>query len=94
MIEKGDIEKQLQSHGWFTKLVEDQLKLDKTTYHAFGENVDSSELKNKFKNVTIRKRKLLPLTSENKLKDIPSIYTKIPADRAKKWRRQKTFLVI
>ena len=94
MIEKGDIEKQLQSHGWFTKLVEDQLKLDKTTYHAFGENVDSGELKNKFKNVTIRKRKLLPLTSENKLKDIPSIYTKIPADRAKKWRRQKTFLVI
>ena len=94
MIEKGDIEKQLQSHGWFTKLVEDQLKLDKTTYHAFGENVDSGELKNKFKNVTIRKRKLLPLTSENKLKDIPSIYTKIPADRAKKWRQQKTFLVI
>ena len=84
MIEKGDIEKQLQSHGWFTKLVEDQLKLDKTTYHAFGENVDSGELKNKFKNVTIRKRKLLPLTSENRLKDIPSIYTKIPADRAKK----------
>ena len=87
MIEKGDIEKQLQSHGWFTKLVEDQLKLDKTTYHAFGENVDSSELKNKFKNVTIRKRKLLPLTSEaseDRSKDIPSIYTKIPADRAKK----------
>ena len=84
MIEKGDIEKQLQSHEWLTKLVEDQLKLDKTTYHTFGENVDSGELKNKFKNVTIRKRKLLSLTSENRLKDIPSIYTKIPADRAKK----------
>ena len=55
MIEKGDIEKQLQSHEWLTKLVEDQLKLDKTTYHTFGENFESGELKNKFKNVTIRK---------------------------------------
>ena len=27
---------------------------------------------------------LLPLTSEDRLKDIPRIYTKIPADRAKK----------
>ena len=84
MIEKGNIEKQLQSHEWLTKLVEDQLKLDKTTYHTFGENFESSELKNKFKNITIRKRKLLSLTSEDRLKDIPSIYTKIPADRAKK----------
>ena len=94
MIKKADIEKQLQSREWLTKLVEDQLKLDKITYHTLAENFESGKLKNKFKNVTIRKRKLLPLTSENKLKDIPSIYTKIPADRAKKWRRQKTFLVI
>ena len=55
-----------------------------TTYHTFGENFESGELKNKFKNVTIRKRKLLLLTSEEGLKDIPSIYTKIPADHAKK----------
>ena len=66
-----------------TKLTEDQLKLNKT-YHTFGENFESNELKNKFKNVTIRKRKLLPLTSEDILKDLPSIYTQIPADRAKK----------
>ena len=39
---------------------------------------------NEFKNVTVRKRKLLPLTSEDKLKDLPSIYTTIPADRTKK----------
>ena len=98
LIKKTDIEKQLQSYEWLTKLVEDQLKLDKATYHTFGENFESSELKNKFKNITIRKRKLLSLTSEDRLKDIPSIYTKIPADRAKKCgrkqRRQKTFLVI
>ena len=54
------------------------------TYHTFGENFGSNELKNKFKNVTIRKRKLMPLTSEDRLKDLPSIYTQIPADWAKK----------
>ena len=36
----------------------------------------------------------LPLTSEDRLRDIASIYTKIPTARAKNWRRQKTFLVI
>ena len=46
--------------------------------------MESNKLKNKFKNVTIQKRKLLPLTSEDRLKDLPSIYTQIPADRAKK----------
>ena len=50
----------------------------------FGENFESNKLKNKFKNVTIRKRKLLPLTSEDRLKGLPSIYTKIPAYVAKK----------
>ena len=84
MIKKADIEKQLQSREWLTKLVEDQLKLDKITYHTLAENFESGKLKNKFKNVTIRKRKSLPLASEDKLKDIPSIYTKIPADCVKK----------
>ena len=41
-------------------------------------------MKNEFKNVTVRKRKLLPLTSEDKLKDLQRIYTTIPADRTKK----------
>ena len=79
LIKKADIEKQLQLHEWLTKLIEDQLKLNKT-YHTFGENFESNELKNKFKNVTIRKRRLLSLTSEDRLKDLPSIYTQIPAD--------------
>ena len=91
LIKKTDIEKQLQSYEWLTKLVEDQLKLDKATYHTFGENFESSELKNKFKNVTTRKRKLIPLTSEDRLKVIPSIYTKIPADPAKKIEGAKNF---
>ena len=81
-ITNPDIEKQLQSHEWFTKLIEDQLKMNKT-YHTFGENFESNKLKNKFKNVTILKRKLLSLTSEDRLKNLLSIYTQIPADRAK-----------
>ena len=70
-------------HEWLTELIEDQLKLNKT-YHTFGENFESNKLKNKFKNVTIRKRKLLPLTSADRLKDLLSIYTQIPVDWAKK----------
>ena len=69
-------------HEWLTQLVEDQLKQNKA--YNFGENFENKELKNKFKNVTVRKRKLLPLTSEDRLKELPSIYTKIPADRTKK----------
>ena len=45
LIKKADIEKQLQSHEWLTKLIEDQLKLNKT-YYTFGENFESYEVKN------------------------------------------------
>ena len=62
-IKKEDIEKQLQSHEWLTQLVEDQLK-QRETYYNFGDNFEKKQTKNKFKNVTMRKRKLLPLTSE------------------------------
>ena len=41
-------------------------------------------MKNKFKNITVRKRKLLPFTSEDRSKDLPSIYITTPADRTKK----------
>ena len=70
-------------HEWLTQLVEDQLKQNRK-YYSFGENFENRELKNKSKNVTVIKRKLLPLTSEYRLKDLPSIYTTIPADRTKK----------
>ena len=92
-IKKADIEKQLQSQEWLTQLVEDQLKQNKT-YYNFGENFENKELKNKFRNVTVRKRKLLPLTSEDRLKDLPSIYTKIPGDCTKKLNLLKKYLVM
>ena len=68
-------------HEWFTRLVEDQLKQNKT-YHSFGENHENREFKNKFPYITTRqrKRKLLPLTSEDRLKDLPSIFKTVPAD--------------
>ena len=53
LIKKADIEKQLQSHEWLTKLIEDQLKLNKT--YTFGENFESNELKNNFKNLQFEK---------------------------------------
>ena len=53
LIKKTGIEKQLQLHEWLSKLIEDQLKLNKT-YHTFCENFESNKLKNTFKNVTIR----------------------------------------
>ena len=81
------------SHEWLKKLIEDQLKLNKT-YHTFGENFESNELKNNFKNVTIRKRRLQPLTLEERLKDLPSIYTQIPSDRAKKIEKYSKLITI
>ena len=82
-IKKEDIEKQLQSHERLTQLVEDQLKQNET-YYNFGEDYENKKQKNKFKNVTVRKRKLLPLTSEDRLKEMPSFYSLIPADKTKK----------
>ena len=79
---KQNIEKQLQTHEWIIKLVEDKLQKDKT-YYTFGENFENYNLQKKDKfnsNVTLRKRKLNPLTSKERL---PSIFTQIPADRAK-----------
>ena len=89
-INKQNIEKQLQTHQLITKLIEDQLQADKT-YYMFGENFENSRLKKHKLNITIRKRKLYLLTSEERLKDLPSIYTEIPTDRAKKIQAAKEF---
>ena len=40
--------------------------------------------KNPYDNVTNRKRKLLPITSEDRLKVLPSLYTEVPTDQSKK----------
>ena len=81
------------------QLIENQIKLNKTTYQNFGDEYKGNKLKNKFRNVTTRKKRksfstanyfplsshdALRLTSEDRLRDIASIYTKIPTDRAKK----------
>ena len=79
-IKKADIEKQLILHQWLNKSIEDQLIANKS-YQKFGENFEGNQLKNKFKNVTIRKRKLRLLTSDYRLKDLLSTYTKIPIDK-------------
>ena len=64
-IKKVDIEKQLESHKWLNTLITDQLIVNKS-YYKFGENYEGNEIDNKSKNVTIRKRKLLPSTSEDR----------------------------
>ena len=86
------------------QLIEDQIKLNKTAYQNLGNEYRSDQLKNKFRNVTIRKKRksfstanhfllsaqdALPLTSEDRLKDIGSIYTKLPANWAKKIEASK-----
>ena len=79
--------------------MENQIKLNKTTYQNFADDYNGNKLKNKFRNVTTRKKRksfstanyfplsshdALRLTSEDRLRDIASIYTKIPTDRAKR----------
>ena len=86
------------------QLIEDQIKLNKTAYQNLGNQYRGDQLKNKFRNVAIRKKRksfstanhfllsaqdVLPLTSEDRLKDIASIYTKLPANRAKKIEASK-----
>ena len=89
---KQNIEKQLQTHGWIIKLIEDSYK--KIKHIMFGKNFEKYNLhkKDKFNsNVTLRKRKLYPLTSEERLKDLPSIFTQIPTDWTKRIEAAKFF---
>ena len=98
-MKKTDIKWQLKSHKWLNQLIEDQIKLNKTAYQNFGNEYRGDQLKNKFRNVTTRKKRKpfstanyfplsaqddLSLTSEDRLRDIASIYTKVPADPVKK----------
>ena len=98
-MKKAYIEQQFQSHKWLNQQTEDQIKSNKTTYQNFGDEYKGNKLKSKFRNVTTRKKRksfstanyfslsthdALLLTSEDRLRDIASIYTKIPTDRAKR----------
>ena len=82
LTNKQNIVKQLQTHQRITELIEEQLQADKT-YYTFGENFENSRLTKSRSNIIARKRKLYPLTSEERLKDLASIYTEIPTDHTK-----------
>ena len=56
-MKKAYIEQQFQSHKWLNQLTEDQIKLNKTTYQNFGDEYKGNKLKNKFRNVTTRKKR-------------------------------------
>ena len=57
LMKKTDIEQQLQSHKQLNQLIEDQIKLNKTTYQNFGDEYKGNKLKNKLRNVTTRKNR-------------------------------------
>ena len=88
-----DIEDHLQSHECLNQLIEDQLK-NNTISYSFGQDYENRKFSNKFPYITTRKRKLLNsyqklLTSEDRLKDLPSIFKKTPADDHKKTESTK-----
>ena len=78
---KKDIEKQLESHDWLQKLIDDQIKVNNISF-SFGQ-YDSDSQKKKFKNVTKRKKRPSPLTSDDRLEEMPSIskHSLVPANK-------------
>ena len=91
--EKQFIENKLDKNSWIKKLIDDQL--NEENYFTFGENFQEFEpigntpkdekiRKNPYDNVKTRKRKLLSITSERRLKELPSLYTEISTDQTKK----------
>ena len=100
--EKQFIENKLDTNSWLKKLNDDQLK-NEENYSTFGENFQEFELigntligekirKNPYDNVTNRKIKLLPITSESRLKELPGLYTEI-FFTLKRLKQQKIFLI-
>ena len=88
---KKDIEEQLVSHDWLQKLIDDQIGLNKNSF-SFGHYNDNQ--KNKFKNVTKRKKRLLsPLATEDRLKEMLSIYSLLLI-KSKKSSQLRTFIAI
>ena len=93
---KTYIENKINSSSWIQELIDGQLKDEE--YYLFGENFEEFELigntlrsstfdnrKNPYENVTTRKRKkLMPITFEKRLKELPSIYPVITADQTNK----------
>ena len=64
---KENIGKQLESHSWLQVLVEDQLKSNENSFE-FTQDYENKNHKNKLKNVTIRKKRLLPSDVNQKIR--------------------------
>ena len=101
--EKQHIENKINANSWIKKLIDDQLKT-KENYFTFGENFQEFEpigntpkdekiRKNPYDNVTTRKRKRLLITSERRVKELPSLYTEISTDQTKKITLLKKCLI-
>ena len=91
-LEKNVIENKIVNMKWLNQLVKNQL-INKSDYYTFHENFKENKTtgaktknvrKNPYDNLTIRKRKLLSLTLNERLEELPSIYTGIPTDETKK----------
>ena len=79
---KKNIEKQIESHSWLKHLIDDQLNKHKDKSFSFGNYDDKTPNKNKFKNVTQRKKRYKPLYL--KYLEAPSIYSSVPTNKRKK----------
>ena len=73
----------MESHDWLQKLIDDQTKLNENSFN-FGHYDSSNNQKIKFKNVIKRKKRFMPLTTEDRLKEIPSIYSLVAGNKIKK----------
>ena len=89
---KEKIEKKLDKNKWLKSLIDDQIKNESLLFRSdFEENISPKKNKrNKrrkipYENITTQKRKqIMSITSEERLKELPSIYTKIPTDQTSK----------
>ena len=93
IIEKLDktpnknIENQLESQKWLQNLVDDQLRID--NFFPFG-NYTGEEYKNKFKNVTKRKRRRQKATPMSwSASEEPSVNALLPTNKLKKIQTAK-----
>lgn len=85
---KEFIKNKTNAKSWLNKLLDDQLNLNEN-YYKLGENFEEYEpigkekrIRDPYTNIAKRKRKLTG--SEERLEELPSIFTQILTDPAKK----------
>ena len=88
-LEKKKLKKKINTKSWLNKLLDNRFDLIRD-FGEFQENIPpgkSRKIKrrNPYKNVTLqKKRQLMASTSEKRLKELPTVYTEIPADQRDK----------